>query len=158
MFGFLKKSQDSSADGFAAPVDGKCISIEEVADAVFSSKMMGDGFAIVPTGETVVAPADGEIVMIPESKHAFGMKTKDGVELLVHIGLDTVNLNGQGFEVLTKQGTRVKAGTPIIRFDRSFMDKQGIDLTTMLVFTGGYDKPVVLSCLGQEVKAGDKVL
>ena len=158
MFGFLKKSQGSGTDGFVAPVTGKCISIEDVADAVFSSKMMGDGFAIVPTGDTVVAPADGEIVMIPESKHAFGMKTKDGVELLVHIGLDTVNLNGQGFEVLTKQGSRVKAGTPVIRFDRSFMEGKGIDLTTMLVFTGGYDKPVALSCVGQTVNAGDKVL
>ena len=88
MFGFLKKSQDNGTDGFVAPVTGKCISIEEVADAVFSSKMMGDGFAIVPTGDTVVAPADGEIVMIPESKHAFGMKTKDGVELLVPAPFD----------------------------------------------------------------------
>ncbi len=158
MFGLFKKNQDSAEGTVAAPVTGKCIAIDQVADAVFSSKMMGDGFAIVPTGDTVVAPMDGEIVMIPESKHAFGMQTKDGIELLVHIGLDTVNLNGQGFEVLAKQGSRVKAGTPVIRFDRSFMEGQGIDLTTMLVFTGGYDKPVVLSCEGQTVNAGDKVL
>ena len=158
MFGLFKKNQDSAEGTVAAPVTGKCIAIDQVADAVFSSKMMGDGFAIVPTGDTVVAPMDGEIVMIPESKHAFGMQTKDGIELLVHIGLDTVNLNGQGFEVLAKQGSRVKGGTPVIRFDRSFMEGQGIDLATMLVFTGGYDKPVVLSCEGQTVNAGDKVL
>lgn len=154
MFGFLKKDRKV----IVAPVSGKCIPIEEVSDPVFSTKMMGDGFAIVPSEETVAAPADGEIVMIPDSKHAFGLKTKSGVELLVHIGLDTVNLNGEGFTILQEQGAKVKAGTPIIRFDRKFMEEKGIDLTTMVIFTDGKDGEVSLSRYGQTVKTGDELM
>lgn len=154
MFEFLKKAGNE----IAAPVDGKCIRIEEVADPVFSGKMMGDGFAVVPEGDVVSAPVSGEIVMIPESKHAFGMKTKGGVELLVHIGLDTVALNGEGFTVLARQGSKVKAGDPVIRFDKKAMEAKNIDLTTMVVFTSGYEKPVELACYGQQVKAGEIVI
>ncbi len=156
MLGFFKKAEGSNA--VAAPVSGTCIPIEQVADAVFSKKMLGDGFAVVPTEDTVVAPIDGEIVMLPSSRHAFGMTTKSGMEILVHIGLDTVNLEGKGFTALVSEGSYVKAGTPVIRFDRNFMTKQGIDLTTMLVFTGGYDKEIRPACLGEQVKAGQQVL
>ena len=154
MFGFLKK--DSNA--VVAPVTGKCIRIEEVPDQVFSSKMMGDGFAVVPEGDTAVAPMSGEIVMIPESKHAFGMKTKSGVEFLVHIGLDTVELNGEGFTVLAKQGSKVRAGDPVIRFDKAFIEGKGINLTTMVVFTGGFDKEIQTDVYNQKVNAGDVVI
>jgi len=154
MFGFLKKESGE----VVAPVKGKCIRIEEVLDQVFSSKMMGDGFAVVPDSDTVVSPMNGEIVMIPESKHAFGMKTKSGVELLVHIGLDTVELNGKGFPVLAKQGSRVKPGDPVIRFDKAFMEEKGINLTTMVIFTGGFDKEIKLSVYDQNVNAGDVVI
>ena len=130
MFGFLRK--ESSA--VAAPVSGRCIRLEEVADKVFSSKMMGDGFAVIPKDDTAVAPVDGEIVMIAETKHAFGIKTKAGMELLVHIGLDTVDLKGEGFTVLAKQGSRVRAGEPVIRFDREGLEKKGIDMTTMVIW------------------------
>ena len=154
MFGFLRK--ESSA--VAAPVSGRCIRLEEVADKVFSSKMMGDGFAVIPKDDTAVAPVDGEIVMIAETKHAFGIKTKAGMELLVHIGLDTVDLKGEGFTVLAKQGSRVRAGEPVIRFDREGLEKKGIDMTTMVIFTGGYEKDIDLEAFGQEVGAGEAVL
>ncbi|MDE7015480.1 MAG: PTS glucose transporter subunit IIA [Kineothrix sp.] len=154
MFGFLRKENN----GVAAPVTGKCIRLEEVPDKVFSSKMMGDGFAVIPENDTVVAPADGEIVMIPATKHAFGMKTKAGVELLIHIGLDTVELKGEGFTVLAKQGKKVRAGEAVIRFDREVLEKKGIDMTTMVIFTGGDGKEINLEVYGQKVNAGDTIL
>lgn len=154
MFGFLKKPSNE----VAAPVSGTCIRIEEVPDPVFSAKMMGDGFAVIPESDTVVAPMTGEIAMVAETKHAFGMKTKSGIELLVHIGLDTVNLNGEGFTVLAEQGSKVKAGDPVIRFDRTGMEAKGLKTTTMVVFTGGYEKAVETDCYGQQVKAGQVVI
>lgn len=96
--------------------------------------------------------------MLPESKHAFGMKTKSGVEFLVHIGLDTVELNGEGFTVLAKQGSKVKAGDPVIRFDKAFIEGKGINLTTMVVFTGGFDKEIQTDLYNQKVNAGDVVI
>lgn len=154
MFGFLKKDGNE----VAAPVTGTCIRIEEVPDPVFSTKVMGDGFAVIPDKDTAVAPMSGEIVMIAETGHAFGMKAKNGVELLVHIGLDTVALNGEGFTLLANQGSKVKMGDPVIRFDKKSMEEKGINMTTMVVFTGGYDKPVALECYGKKVEAGEAVI
>ena len=154
MLSFLKKKDDH----VVAPVSGKCIRIEEVPDEVFSSKMMGDGFAVIPEGDTVAAPVSGEITMIPDLKHAFGLKTRTGIELLVHIGLDTVNLQGQGFTVLAKQGSKIRAGEPVIRVDKEFMEKQGINLTTIVIFTEGYKQEVELEFFGQQVKLGDVLL
>lgn len=138
-----------------SPIKGKCIPIEDVKDSVFASKVMGDGFAVEPSSNLIVSPADGEVVMIPNSGHAVGIKTKSGVEILVHIGVDTVNLNGKGFQVLTAVGRRVKAGMPLIRFDADFMEQNHIDMTTTVIFTRGYNKEVNLSCYGKEVEAGE---
>ena len=113
MFKFMNK-QDG---GIVSPIDGKCINIEDVPDKVFSTRMMGDGFAIIPSDNIVVSPVDGIIVMIPNSKHAFGIKTRSGVEILVHVGLDTVNLKGRGFETFVKVGDKVKKNMPILKFD-----------------------------------------
>ena len=99
MFNFLKKEKNT-VKTLTAPVDGKVIDLSEVDDPVFAQKMMGEGIAIIPEGNIVAAPADGTIVLIPETRHAFGMKLADGLELLVHIGLDTVNLGGEGFSAL----------------------------------------------------------
>lgn len=151
MFNFFRKESNE----IAAPISGKCISIEEVNDQVFSSRMMGDGFAIIPMDDIVCSPVDGEIVLIAATKHAFGIKCKDGVELLVHIGLDTVNFNGEGFEVIAKQGNRVKKGAPIIKIDRKFMEDNSVDLTTMIIFTSGNDKKIEVSYYNKNVKVGD---
>ncbi|WP_312432153.1 PTS sugar transporter subunit IIA [Lacrimispora sp.] len=150
MFDFIKRKKSE----VVAPIEGKCIRIEEVPDKVFSSKMLGDGFAVCPSGDTVVAPVTGEIVMVPDSMHAFGIKTDSGVEVLVHIGLDTVSLNGEGFTLLSAKGKRVKAGEPVIRFDWKLMKEKKIDMITMLIITGGYDKTLDLSCYNQQVSAG----
>ena len=105
MFGFFKNKNENV---IYAPVKGTCIDITEVDDIGFSSKMMGDGVAIVPIEGIVTAPCDGKISMIFDTGHAFGMEANNGAEILIHIGIDTVNLNGEGFEILKKPGQKVK--------------------------------------------------
>lgn len=150
MFEFLKREETE----IAAPVDGTCIRLEDVADEAFASGKMGAGFAVEPTGEEVVAPVEGEIVMIPETRHAFGIQTKNGEEVLVHIGLNTVLMLGEGFTALANQGDKVKPGDPVIRFDKALIESKGKNLTTIVTFTSGKVKEVNLDCYGQEVKAG----
>ena len=130
MFGIFGKTQE-----IVAPISGRTVDITEVKDAVFSEKMAGDGLAIDPTGDIVVAPADGELTMLFGTKHAFGMTLTKGVQILVHIGLETVSLNGEGFTALKKQGDRVKKGEPIIKIDRAFITSKGISLITPIIFT-----------------------
>lgn len=154
MFALFKKASKH----IVSPITGTCIRMEEIPDPVFATKMMGDGFAVKPSDNTVVSPVDGEIVMIAASKHAIGLKTSNGLETLVHIGLETVNLNGVGFTVLKSIGDHVKAGEALIIFDASLMSQKGIDMTTMIVFTGGYDKEVNLNSFGKEVLAGEVLI
>jgi len=130
MFGIFGKTQE-----IVAPISGRTVDITEVKDAVFSEKMAGDGLAIDPTGDIVVAPADGELTMLFGTKHAFGMTLSKGVQILVHIGLETVSLNGEGFTALKKQGDRVKKGEPIIKIDRAFITSKGLSLITPIIFT-----------------------
>ncbi len=93
--------------------------LEEVADPVFSTKMMGDGIAVKPSDDTIYSPCEGEIILFPDTKHAIGIRTQRGTEILVHIGLDTVNFHGQGFQKLFPD-QRVQTGQPLIRLDRGF--------------------------------------
>ena len=154
MFGLFSKPNES----VCSPVDGTCIPMEEVKDEVFSSKMLGDGFAVVPSSGTVCAPIDGELTMLAETCHAFGMRTKSGKELLVHIGLDTVALNGEGFKVLSEQGKKVKAGEPIVEFDQKLMADKNIDTTTMIILTAGFSAPDLSAVYQKQVKAGQVLI
>lgn len=111
---------------FKAHVSGKAIALKELKDGVFSEGMVGDGFAISPVGDTVLAPADGVIaVLMEESRHAVGMRLSDGTEILIHVGLDTVSMKGDGFAYLVKEGDRVSAGDPILRFDSAKIKAAG---------------------------------
>lgn len=152
MLGFLKKKVDTAV---YAPVEGKCIDITQVKDVGFSSKVMGDGVAILPTDNVVKAPCDGKITMFFETGHAFGIQADNGAELLIHIGIDTVNLNGDGFEVLKKVDARVKKGEPIVRFDLEKL-KENYDMTTMIIVTNGktFQKPM----LGQQTDVQSHIL
>lgn len=118
-----------------APADGKSLPLSETPDPVFAQKMAGDGLAMEPAGDVIVAPADGELTLVFNTKHAFAITLDNGVELLVHIGIETVSLNGEGFEQLAEQGTRVKAGDPIIKIDREFIKSKGLPLTTPVLIT-----------------------
>lgn len=144
MFDFVKKlfKSDSAQEEtkkntntLVAAVSGKAVPLSEVPDPVFAEKMAGDGIAIIAEGNTVVAPADGELTLVFGTKHAFAMTLENGLELLVHIGLETVSLNGEGFEQLVEQGTKIKAGTPIIKFDREFIVSKGLPLHTPILIT-----------------------
>ncbi len=143
-----------------ACVSGHLIDMTEVQDDMFSQKMMGDGVAIDPTDDTVVAPADAEVTMIMEgSLHAIGLRFHNGAELLIHIGIDTVNLQGKGFTLLTEQGAQVKAGTPLIKFDQQVIKDAGYKNTVIMAVTNSTEYPQMKKAPDGEVKAGtDAVL
>ena len=152
MFNILRKKDDSFH--VVACIDGKCVPISEVPHKVFSKKMLGDGFAIIPTGNVVVAPISGEIVSLFPTGHAIGIAYK-GIKVLVHIGFDAIDLRGEGFMPMVQLGDTVKAGQPIMEIDLNKIKEAGHDLTTMTIFTGGYDKVVKLSNYNEDVKAGE---
>ncbi|WP_244834010.1 PTS glucose transporter subunit IIA [Clostridium sp. BJN0001] len=136
MFNFFKKKETTENNNtLVCPIDGKTIPLSKVPDQVFAEKMAGDGIAIDTTGDTVVAPADGELTLVFKTKHAFAITLSNGIELLVHIGLDTVSLKGEGFEQLAQQGDKVKAGQPIIKIDRNFIKEKGFSLITPVLIT-----------------------
>ncbi|AOH56458.1 PTS sugar transporter subunit IIA [Peribacillus muralis] len=120
-----------------APMNGKIVKMEDVPDPVFSGKLMGDGIAILPEEGLVVAPIDAEVVQVFHTKHAIGLKTKSGIELLMHIGLETVNLKGEGFEVHVAEGQRVKAGDKLVTFDIEFLKSNAPSIITPIVITNG---------------------
>lgn len=102
------------------------ITLKEVNDGVFSEGTMGEGFAIIPENETVYAPADATVnLLMQESRHACGLKLANGAEILLHIGIDTVAMKGDGFEYLVKEGQKVSVGTPLIKFDKKKISKAG---------------------------------
>lgn len=141
MFGFFKKKKNKEVNEvkeelkLVAAVSGKVLPLSEVPDPVFAQKMAGDGVAIDPSDDIVVAPADGELSLVFNTKHAFAMTLESGAELLVHIGVDTVSLEGEGFEQLAEAGTKVKAGTPIMKIDREFIKNKGLSLMTPVLIT-----------------------
>jgi len=154
MFGFFKKSFK-----LIAPIDGKIIDISEVPDQVFAQKMAGDGVAIDTTGDTVVAPADGNLSMIFKTNHAFGITLSNGAEILVHIGLDTVALEGAGFERVAQEGQDVKAGDIIIKLNRDEIISKGYSLLTPVLITNPDNFKEIEMNIGAQVKAGqDEVL
>ena len=139
-----------------AYISGHLIDMSEVKDEMFSQKMMGDGVAIDPSGDTVVAPADAEVTMVmEESLHAVGLRLDNGAELLIHVGIDTVKLEGKGFELLTKQGARVKAGDPLVRFNRQVIKDAGYQDTVIMAVTNYTDYPQMKKAADQDVTANE---
>lgn len=120
-----------------SPMEGDVIPLEEVPDPVFSEKMMGDGIAIIPTNGHVLAPANGEIVQIAPSKHAIGVRTEDGAEILIHVGLDTVELDGRPFIVHVNIGDLVETGQVLLTADLEQIHQSGKDTVTPMVVTNG---------------------
>ncbi|MGA9466211.1 MAG: PTS glucose transporter subunit IIA [Exiguobacterium marinum] len=120
-----------------SPMEGDVIPLEQVADSVFSEKMMGDGIAITPTDGAVVSPADGEIVQIAPTKHAIGIRTEDGAEILIHVGLDTVELEGRPFDLQVDVGDHVKTGQLLLTADLAQIHQAGKDTVTPMVVTNG---------------------
>ena len=131
MFGLFK----AKSIEVLAPVSGKIIPLEEVNDAVFSQKMVGDGIAIIPSQETLVAPFDGKLTKLFPTLHAYSMQHSSGVEVIVHIGIDTVELAGDGFEALAIEGAMLKAGDPIIKADLKKIQALGKEIVTPIVIS-----------------------
>ena len=126
---------DPKAEVLSKPVDGQVVALSEVNDEVFSSGMIGEGFGIIPTSGELIAPEDGEITMLFETNHAIGLKTRNGAELLFHIGLDTVQLVGKHFTPYVKAGDQVKQGQPLIQFDLDAIKAAGFDPIVICVVT-----------------------
>ncbi len=118
-----------------APLTGNVIPLEEVPDPVFSQKMMGEGMAIIPTNGQVLSPVNGKVIQIPESKHAIGLLSDDGAEVLIHVGLETVALKGEGFELKVETGEKVTVGQPLLEFDLEYIQNHAKDIVTPMVIT-----------------------
>lgn len=158
--GAFTAAAENYKDGeLRAFLSGKVISIEEVPDKVFSEKVLGDGIAIEPDDNTLIAPANGEIINVMDgSFHACGMQLANGVELLFHIGLDTVNMNGDGFKCFVKEGDTVKAGDKLIQFDPDKIKAAGHPTITMMVVTDEGSSSELRFHTGIKAQAGKTVI
>ncbi|WP_448921854.1 PTS sugar transporter subunit IIA [Holdemanella biformis] len=156
MFKLFKKTDDICK--LFAPVNGKTIALENVPDKVFASKMMGDGMGFEYEGNTIYAPCDGKITLVANTLHAVGITSENGAEILIHIGLDTVSLNGKGFKKLINQGDKVKKGTPLIEIDRQFMKEQDINLITPMVVTNAANYEINVIDEGKDVTTEEEVI
>lgn len=144
MFGLFKKKKNNDTQvvkGFYAIVDGTSIDLSDVNDDMFSKRVLGDGVAIKPSSNIVVAPCNGEVTLVSDTKHAIGLKNEDGIEILIHIGLDTVKLNGEGFEILCKTGDKIKVGQHLVNVNRKLLKDKNIEDVTMMVVVeqNGYE-------------------
>lgn len=155
----LMKEKENSEEGekvFKAFLTGKVIPLKEVNDGVFSEGVMGDGLAIVPENETLYSPIDAEVTVLMEgSRHAVGLSRTNGMEVLLHIGIDTVDMNGDGFEYLISEGQKVKAGTPLIRFSREKIKAAGHPDVTVCIITEEGNAKNIQFTTGIQAKAGE---
>ncbi|HBH3633062.1 TPA: PTS glucose transporter subunit IIA [Clostridioides difficile] len=131
--------EEKEVNILVSPVEGKVIDISKVNDELFASKTLGDGVAIIPANGNLYAPCDSGVVMLFETKHAIGLKTKNGAEILIHIGINTVSMNGDGFKTFVKTGDNVKEGDLLIKFDLDKISHANLDSTVMIVNNNGAD-------------------
>jgi len=135
MFGFLKRKVRE----VRSPVDGQVVALQSVDDEVFSQKLVGDGVAVIPMSNVFTAPIAGIITKIFSSNHAYSIKSKKELEVMVHIGLDTVQLQGKGFERIANEGDKVKAGDEIIRVDLAYLREHAKDIITPVIISDESD-------------------
>ncbi len=140
-----------------SPQTGRCVSIIEIPDEVFSERILGDGIAIIPQTEEVLSPVDGEVAQVAETKHAFCINSNDGLELMIHIGVDTVKLNGKGFECFIKKGDKIKKGDLIAKADIKFIQENGFPLHTAILITNSNKFQIVKPHYG-EVNSGKDIV
>ena len=160
MFDSLKKMFEKNAKTISlkAVEDGRTIPMDEVNDQTFAQELLGPGIAIVPSNGTVVSPINGTIATVMDTKHAVCIQGEDGLELIVHAGLDTVELNGKYYQTYKEIGDQVKAGDVLLEFDLEEITKAGYDVTTPIVITNLGDYKIKKCLTGQQVKAGEEVI
>lgn len=151
------KLVESDPKAIYTPISGNVISRESIPDKMFAQGVLGDGFGIEPSGSIVVAPLDGQISMVAETKHAIGITGNNQVELLIHVGMDTVKMKGDGFNVLVSEGDRVQAGQEIMTFSPEKIKNAGFSSTTAVILTNSDDYPDFNVLKIGEVEAGDKI-
>lgn len=154
MFDLFKKKEEY----IAAPLAGEITKLDSVPDDAFAQKMLGDGFAVIPADNVIKAPCAGEIVQIFSTGHAVGIETKKGLEVLVHIGIDTVKLEGEGFTKLVENGDQVELGTPLIEIDLAYLEENAPSTSTPVIITN-MEKVKELEIVKEgKVEAGDEIL
>lgn len=160
MFDSLKKMFEKKAKTISlkAVEDGRTIPMDEVNDQTLAQELLGPGIAIVPSNGTVVSPINGTIATVMDTKHAVCIQGEDGLELIVHAGLDTVELNGKYYQTYKEIGDQVKAGDVLLEFDLEEITKAGYDVTTPIVITNLGDYKITKCLTGQQVKAGEEVI
>ncbi|MGT2784272.1 sucrose-specific PTS transporter subunit IIBC [Streptococcus merionis] len=149
---------EAAGETVVSPVAGEVVALENVSDPVFSSGAMGKGLAVKPSEGVVYAPADAEVTIAFETGHAYGLKTASGAEILIHVGIDTVSLNGQGFDMKVSAGDTVKAGDVLGYFDPAVITEAGLDTTTMVIITNTADYASVNALASGTVAKGDAFL
>jgi sugar PTS system EIIA component len=140
-----------------APVNGEIVSLEQVPDPVFSQKMMGEGIAIMPDKGNIHAPVEGTVVLVSDTKHAIGLRSDDGTEILIHIGLETVALKGEGFTVLVAAGDKVSVGQALIEVDWDYIREHAKSIITPIVITNSAERNVQLEVTKEGIM-GETVL
>ena len=148
----MSSKTETGLKSILAPLSGQAIPLEQVPDDVFSQKILGDGIAIIPTDGKIYAPVDGEIATVAETLHAYGFTSEDGLEILVHVGLDSVKLKGEGFTSHVQAGDKVKAGQLVAEVDLKFLISQGVPVTTPVLICEGAED-VALNTVTGDVKA-----
>ena len=148
----------ASADTVNAPIAGHVITLDDTGDPVFASRALGEGVGIEPTASTVVAPVSGVLQTVAETGHAFGIKTDDGIEVLVHVGIDTVKMNGEGFAVAVKANQHVHAGDLLVTVDFDKVKEAGYSTTTLMTVLNTVAFASVTPKTGIDVEAGDAVI
>ncbi|MFD1672356.1 PTS glucose transporter subunit IIA [Agrilactobacillus yilanensis] len=157
MFKLFSKKAPVVDNQVYAPANGEIINLEAVSDKVFASKAMGEGFGTKPSDNQIVAPFSGTIMMVASTKHAVGIKTVSGLEILIHMGVDTVDLKGTPFEIFVKVGDEVKGGQPIAEMALDQVEAAGLDTVVMTVVTNTNDKLEALQVNPGQVTRGDVV-
>jgi glucose-specific phosphotransferase system IIA component len=138
LFDKLKKKLMDN-ESIHVPVNGKVISLKDIADGVFSEGILGKGVGIIPKEEIIYAPFDGQVTVIADTKHAIGLKSKNGVELLIHVGIETVEMKGEGFEQQVQVGDSIKIGQQIMTFSLKEIQKAGYPSTIAVIVTNSDD-------------------
>lgn len=141
-----------------APMNGEAVELSKVSDPTFAEEILGKGAAIIPADGHVVSPINGTVAAIFDTKHAIALVSDEGLEILIHIGLDTVKLNGKYYEARAKVGDKIQVGTPLVDFDIDAIKKEGYDTITPVIITNGTEYGDVLSIFGKEVKQGDTLI
>lgn len=154
MFGFGKKS----CEVIGAPIEGEAVEISRVSDPTFGQEILGKGVAIIPKEGKVVAPCDGYIEMVFDTKHAISMKSDHGTELLIHVGIDTVTLKGKHFTSYVEAGQHVTAGSLLLEFDITGIKNAGLDVITPMVVCNSSNYKKITAHTGKKVNVLDKIL